>query len=141
MVDWADSTEISNHGIKREVGLRNLMELMWIIFTLLVLGGVLVFHSWERSQIVNMGYEIQRLQAVEDSLLRSHKALILEEETLKNPQRIDELAREVLGMSPLRPQQILPPPIPDVELSSVPTLALAAPSASPVEAKKSGLTN
>ena len=141
MVDWANSAEISNHGIKREVGFRNLMELLWIIFTLLVLGGVLVFQSWERSQIVSMGYEIQRLQAVEDSLLRSHKALILEEETLKNPQRIDELAREVLGMSPLRPQQILPLPVPDVELDSVPTLALAAPSESPSESKKSELTN
>jgi cell division protein FtsL len=138
MVDWADRTEISNYGIKREVGFRNLMELLWIIVTLLVLGGVLVFHSWERSQIVNMGYEIQRLQAVEESLLRSSKTLILEEETLKNPQRIDELARDVLGMSPLRPQQILPQPVPDVELSSVPTLALVAPS---VEPKKSGLTN
>jgi len=141
MVDWADSTEISNYGIKREVDFRNLKELLWIIVTLLVLGGVLVFHSWERSQIVDMGYEIQRLQALEESLLRSHKALILEEETLKNPQRIDELAREVLGMSPLRPQQILPQPVPDVELSSVPTLALVAPSVSPSEPKKSGLTN
>ena len=141
MVDWANSAEINNYGIKREVSFRNLMELLWIIFTLLVLGGVLVFQSWERSQIVNMGYEIQRLQAVEDSLLRSHKALILEEETLKNPQRIDELAREVLGMSPLRPQQILPEPVPGVELDSVPTLALAAPTVSPSESKKSGLTN
>lgn len=141
MVDWADSTEISNYGIKREVGFRNLMELLWIIVTLLVMGGVLVFHSWERSQIVNMGYEIQRLQAVEESLLRSRKALILEEETLKNPQRIDELARGVLGMSPLRPQQILPQPAPDVEVNSVPTLALVAPSVSPSEPKKSGLTN
>lgn len=140
MVDWAESTEISNYGIKREVDFRNLTELLWIIVTLLVLGGVLVFHAWERSQIVNMGYEIQRLQALEESLLRSHKALILEEETLKNPQRIDELAREVLGMSPLRPQQILPQPVPDIELTSV-SLALVAPSESPSEPKKSGLTN
>ncbi|MGH8247054.1 MAG: cell division protein FtsL, partial [Gammaproteobacteria bacterium] len=130
MVDWAGNTEISNYGIKREMDFRNLMELLWIILTLLVLAGVLIFHSWERSQIVNMGYESQRLQAIEESLLRSQRALILEEEILKNPQRIDGIARQELGMSPLRPDQILPPAITDVELNAAPALALAAPTIS-----------
>lgn len=141
MIDWADGIEVSNYGIKREMDFRHLMELLWIIFTLLVLAGVLVFHSWERSQIVNMGYENQRLRAIEESLLRTEKALILEEETLKNPERIDGIAREVLGMSPLRPQQILPPTLPGMEWSGSPALALADAPPVPIENKKSGATN
>lgn len=141
MIDWVDSCEARNYGIKHQTDSRNLMELFWLLSTLLVLAGVFVFHSWEQSQIVNMGYEIQHLQRIEESLVRVQKALILEEETLKDPQRIDEIARNLLGMAPLQPQQVLSPGYVDVELGTATTLALAAGSPTLSGSKKQGASN
>src|SRR5262249_30406136 len=107
MIDWADGHETCNYAIKREAGLRHLAELVWVLLSLLLAATIFVFHSWQRSQIVNIGYEAGRLNALEQTLRRSEASLILEEETLKNPERIDLIARGVLGMTPVRPSQIL----------------------------------
>ena len=61
------------------------------------------------SRIIDTGYEIQDLFSQEESLLRTQRALILEEETLRNPERIDRIARDALGMAPLRPGYLILP--------------------------------
>jgi cell division protein FtsL len=84
-----------------------------------------LFYSWIRNQIVNTGYESQNLFAVEESLLRARKRLILEEETLRNPERIDIIARDDLGMTPLHPSQLILPQTQDVERSIPNEMAMA----------------
>jgi cell division protein FtsL len=108
MTDWAEGIETRNYGIKNEFDAGMLSELMRVIVALVIVAGSLLFYSWVRSQIVNTGYESQRLFTEEASLLRIKKSLILEEETLRNPERIDALARNELKMAPLRPNQLLP---------------------------------
>ena len=115
MTDWADGIETRNYGIKSEIDVHVLSELMRIIVALAMVAGALLFYSWVRSQIVNTGYESQNLFAAEESLLRTQKQLMLEEEALKNPERIDTIARNELGMTPLHPNQVLPPKIQDME--------------------------
>ena len=114
MTDWADGIETRNYGIKNEIDVHMLSELMRIIVALAMVAGALLFYSWIRNQIVNTGYESQNLFAVEESLLRTQKRLILEEETLRNPERIDIIARDELGMTPLHPSQLILPQIRDV---------------------------
>ncbi len=53
-----------------------LSELMRIIVALAMVAGALLFYSWIRSQIVNTGYESQRLFAEEESLMRAHERLV-----------------------------------------------------------------
>jgi cell division protein FtsL len=48
-------------------------------------------------------------------LLRTQKRLILEEETLTNPDRIDAIARNELKMTLIRPNQLILPQTQDVE--------------------------
>jgi cell division protein FtsL len=109
MTDWADGIETRNYGIKCRFETGVLMELMVIILVFAMIAGAFLYYSWTRSHIVNTGYEIQRLFAEEESLLRTQRALILEEETLRNPERIDTIARSDLGMVPLRPNQLITP--------------------------------
>ena len=108
MTDWADGIETRNYGIKNEIDVPMLSELMRIIVALAMVAGALLFYSWIRSQIVNTGYESQSLFAEEESLMRTQERLVAEEETLRNPERIDIIARNDLGMAPLRPNQIDP---------------------------------
>jgi cell division protein FtsL len=107
MTDWAEGIEARNHAIKNEININMLSDLMRIIVSLALLAGALLFYSWIRNQIINAGYESQNLFAIEESLQRAQKRLTLEEETLRNPERIDSIARNDLGMAPLRPNQLI----------------------------------
>jgi len=102
-----------------------LSDLMRIIIALAMVAGALLFYSWIRNQIVNTGYESQNLFAVEESLLRTQERLILEEEILRNPERIDIIARNDLGMAPLHPSQLILPQILDMEHSIPNEMAMA----------------
>lgn len=125
MTDWADGIETRNYGIKSEIDASMLSELIRTIVPLAMIAAALLFHSWVRSQIVNTGYESQSLFAVNESLLRTQTRLILEEETLRNPERIDFIARNDLGMVPLRPNQFIQPQFQDSDRSLSNTLAMA----------------
>ncbi len=125
MVDWAQERAISNNGITPKTDSRSLRQLLWITLGPMMLAAVFVALLWERSQLVSIGYETQRLMEGEETLLRVQKSLILEEETLKDPERIDAVARGILGMAPLRPRQVLAAAMTDADLNTRATLAMA----------------
>ncbi len=147
MTDWADGIETRNFGIKSEIDVGMLAELTRTTIAFAIVAGALLFFSWVRSQIINTGYENQNLFAVEESLLRTQKRLILEEETLRNPERIDVIARSDLGMAPLRPGQLILPQLQDVEHSTSNVIAMAEPKsadskdAAPTSAKATNPNN
>ncbi len=141
MADWAGNMEARNYGIKRVSDSRYLTELLRLITPIAILAGLVYFHLWTRSQIVDLGYEDQQLRAAEESLRRAERNLILEEETLKNPDRIDGIARNELAMTPLRPNQIMAPPVQDIGPAKTADLALANTQVSSAEPRKSSDTN
>jgi cell division protein FtsL len=124
MIDWADGIERRNYGIKSEIDAHMLSELVRMIFSLALIAGALLFYSWVRSQLVETGYQTQKLFTSEETLLRTEQKLILEEETLTNPERIDLIARNDLGMTPLHPNQLIIPQLRDMEHSSFNTVAM-----------------
>jgi cell division protein FtsL len=124
VTDWAEGMEIRNFGIKTELDFSMLSELMHGIVALVIVANAFLFYSWVRSQIVSTGYESQQLFVEEQTLLRTQKSLILEEETLRNPERIDTLARNELKMTPLRPNQLILSQIQDQERSAADTVAM-----------------
>ncbi len=141
MYDWAGGSEDRNYGIKRITDPRKLSELLRIILSLSVIAGALLFYSWVRSQIIGIGYESQQLQAQEQNLLSVEKNLILEEQTLKNPERIEAIARNDLGMMRLRANQVLTPPNQGAESIGPNTLALATGSDSAAGTQKVPASN
>jgi len=88
-----------------------------------------------------MGYQIQRLKVEEEILLRKEKAYILEEATLKNPQRIDEIARTELGMMPIQPNQLITSQVPDMRRDGPTIIAMAAATVATVETRKPAARN
>lgn len=111
MTDWADGIEINNNGIKCVIDSRILSELLRTIITLGLIAGALFFYSWVRSQIVNIGYETQKLFEVEEKLKDVQNSLIAQEETLTSPKRIYDIATRDLGMKKMRPNQMIIPPV------------------------------
>ena len=125
MTDWAADLQFRNYGIRRRCDPRQMRDLLGFVLSLALVGVVLFGCLWMRSRILAMGYVEQRLRALEESLLRTQTGLSLEEETLKSPERIDFIARNQLGLTPPRPNQLLAPVYLDVESSRPTTLALA----------------
>jgi len=107
MMDWSPGVESRNYRILRRSDRRGLLDMLSSILCILGIGGALVAYLWSSNRIMNMGYEAGRLQEAEKALLRTHNSLILEEETLKTPQRIDFFARTSLGMELLQPNQLI----------------------------------
>jgi len=113
MIDWVQGTENRNYGIRKKNGI-NARELFWALFLLVPITGSLIFHLWVRSEITDIGYRIQELSSAEESLVRERAKLLVKEEGLQSPERIDRVARARLGMEPLRPEQVLSPGTPFV---------------------------
>jgi cell division protein FtsL len=108
MTDLANGIEKRNQAIKRGIDKRHLAEMICIVLSFSAIAIVAVFYIWVRIQTVNLGYETQKLRMAEELQLRAARNLTLEVETLKDPGRIDLIARQQLGMMPLRPSQIIP---------------------------------
>ncbi|MBZ5498227.1 MAG: cell division protein FtsL [Acidobacteriia bacterium] len=105
MTDWSAGAETRNYRIPHRPDTRSLVDLLASMLCILMVAGALVGYVWIRSRIVALGYAVQNLKVTEESLTRTQISLILEEETLKNPERIDLIARNELAMQPLGPYQ------------------------------------
>ena len=105
LTDWSDGVEARNYKIPHTPDSHNLADLLLRMGCILVIAGALVGYVRVRSQIISLGYAIQNLKETEATLTRRQNSLILEEETLKRPERIDLIARNELGMEPLAPYQ------------------------------------
>jgi cell division protein FtsL len=98
---------IDNSHLRREVDLEKRRE----CFGLLGLG-ILVFlfvmlFAWQHFQCVRNGYEIEQLKAEQTALEQWNRQLHLEQASLADPQRIDTLARQELGLVSPTPQQVI----------------------------------
>lgn len=74
---------------------------------LVVIAAVLV---WIRLQVVGVGYQLSTGRQVEQQLEQEQRELALEIATLSSPRRLEEVARERLGMGPPAPGQIITAP-------------------------------
>ena len=113
MTDWVYENETRNYGIKKKFGI-NVREMFFVLFLIVPITASFIFLLWVRSEITETGYEIQKLSWREEMVIRTHEKLIVTEEILQSPERIDRIARARLGMAPLRPEQVLPSWIPYV---------------------------
>ncbi len=91
-----------------------LLHLLPAVFLFALFAGVGILHVTSRVLVVDMGYRLSKAEAEERALTRENDRLKLELATLKNPARLEKLAREKLGMAmPSGPLVIaLPPELP-----------------------------
>jgi len=62
--------------------------------------------AWQHFRAIEYGYKIEVLKSQRDSLAELNRTLRLEEATLRSPDRIDSLARQ-LGMQPPQAGQVM----------------------------------
>jgi len=63
-------------------------------------------HVWVHSQVVQVGYDIAREQRSVEELTQANQRLRIEVDWLKNPARVEEIARRELKMEPPDPTRI-----------------------------------
>lgn len=121
--------KIDNSRVIREVDLRCRHD--YICITLL--GAVFVlgtlFYAWQQYKWIQYGYEIAEAQESLDRLIEEGRTLSIERANLASPARIEELARDYLGMRTPGPSQYLTarPPQPAGNPTSGPTLVALDP--------------
>jgi len=83
--------------------------------------------AWQHFKAIEYGYKIESLRAQRDSLVEINRALNLEDASLRAPDRIDALARQ-LGMQPPQAGQVvrMDTALPD---ANTPVMASMAPIA------------
>ena len=63
-------------------------------------------YTWQHFKAIEYGYKVESLRAQRDDLREVNRALRLEDASLRSPERIDRLARE-LGMQPPQAGQVI----------------------------------
>lgn len=77
--------------------------------------------TWQHFKAIEYGYRIEAVRSQRDGLLEINRALRLEQASLRDPERIDVLARK-LGMQPLQAGQVIHMDAPSADASG-PVLA------------------
>ena len=62
--------------------------------------------AWQHFKAIEYGYKIEALRSQRDGLVEMNRALRLEEASLRDPERIDVLARK-MGMMPPQAGQVI----------------------------------
>ncbi len=140
MNDWSTGVESRNYRITHRPDSRSLADLLASMLCVLIIAGALTGYIWTRCRIIALGYQLQKCQELEQTLARAERFLILEEETLKSPDRIDRIARSELAMGPLAPYQRIVPRFTEIDVRPA-TLALATTSPGSVPPRRSSANN
>jgi len=98
---------IINNNVIRETDTRSHRD--YIVVT--VMGAIflvgLFVYAWQHYQWIQYGYRIEEAQKKKEQLMEISRQFVLEKSSLRNPQRIDAIARRDLGMVVPAPGQLL----------------------------------
>jgi cell division protein FtsL len=69
--------------------------------------GLALLHVWLRLQVVQMGYVLSTTAKLQNQLEQENRELRVEIATLTSPERLEEMARRRLGLSPPQKGQVI----------------------------------
>ena len=98
--EYAIKKDVRNNPIVREVDAarqRQIWRSLWVGGLLVV---VVLFSAWQNSELIQHGYNMQRLQAEYAEQLEINRRLTLDVETLRSPERIERIATGMKLISP-----------------------------------------
>jgi len=104
---------------------------MTLLTALLFIAAMLA--AWQRFGGVQDGYRLEQLREEKQLMLEANRKLRLEVAALGDPVRIDTIARQQLGMSPVSPHRIFTAE-PPASVPVAPVLARMHPSSRPLPA-------
>ncbi len=95
---------IDNSRVVRVTDPKRRREMISFGIVLCMLFMFAVVYVWQHFSSIEYGYRIEQLTAQRDTMSEGNRALRLEEASLKDPERIDTMARQ-FGMQPPSPGQ------------------------------------
>src|SRR5207237_2101549 len=99
-------------------------EMKQFAFALCCLFLLVMTFAWQHFRAIEYGYQIEALRTQRDGLVEMNRALRLEDASLRDPERIDVMARK-LGLQSPQPGQVMHLDV-DVD-TSAPVMASATP--------------
>ena len=98
---------INNLNLIREADTKHRSEYLFftVLVGLFVLG--LLFYGWQHYQWIQYGYRIEEAQKKREQIAETSRQLRLERASLRDPKRIDSIARGELGMVVPQPGQVV----------------------------------
>ncbi len=109
---WAGTPEIyftkaiDNSRLVKVADVRRSREMTHFACALAVLFLLVMVYAWQHFSAIEYGYRIETLKSQRDTLVETQRALHLEEASLRDPQRIDTLARQ-MGLETPRAGQVV----------------------------------
>lgn len=100
-------------------------EMVMFAMSLVLLFGMFMVYAWQHYSAIEYGYANESLRSQRDTLLEANRQLNLEEASLQQPARIDELARQMGLQAPVAGQVVSMTP-PDNGDANVPVMAQVA---------------
>jgi len=86
---------IDNSRLVKVADPRRRREMKMFTLAMAVLFVLVMVYVWQHFSAIEYGYKIEALRAQRDSLAEANRALKLEEASLRNPERIDALAKSM----------------------------------------------
>ncbi|MGI9103716.1 MAG: cell division protein FtsL [Terriglobales bacterium] len=86
---------IDNSRLVKVADAQRSREMTQFACALAVLFLLVMVYAWQHFSAIEYGYRIESAKSQRDSLVETNRALRLEEASLRDPQRIDTLARQM----------------------------------------------
>jgi cell division protein FtsL len=97
---------IDNSRLVRVADTKRSREMRQLAGALTLLFLLVMIYAWQHFSAIEYGYRIEAMNSQRESLVETNRALRLEEASLRDPQRIDMLARE-MGLQTPRAGQVV----------------------------------
>lgn len=97
---------IDNSRLVRVADTKRSREMRQFACALALLFVFVMFYAWQHFSAIEYGYKIEAAKSQRESLVETNRALRLEEASLKDPERIDSLARHMGLQTPLAGQVV-----------------------------------
>ena len=114
---------IDNSRVAKVTDPKRRREMIWFGIMLSVLFLCVMGYLWQHFSAIEYGYRIEQLTTQRNAITESNRALSLEEASLKDPERIDRLAKQI-GMQRPAGGQLQPMDTPIAD-PSTPVMAQA----------------
>lgn len=108
MTEFYTAKRIDNSRVVRVAAPRRLKECAKLVGMCALLALVAMLYAWQHFQYIQLSYGVEQLRADRSHAVELNQELKLDVANLKDPHRIDAIARRQLGLTATVPGQIAP---------------------------------
>jgi cell division protein FtsL len=100
------SKQIDNSRLVKMADPARSREMRYLMASLAMLLAMVMVYAWQHLSAIEYGYSNEKLRTTQEELLEANRQLKLEEASLQEPARIDELARKMGMQAPVAGQVV-----------------------------------